>query len=221
MLPFFSSMFGRLWLARGGVLVVANLRGGNEFGPAWHECARRENRQLCYDDVAAVARDLHARKITTPELLAIEGGSNGGLTVAVAALQHPELYRVVLAQCALLDMQNYHKLFCGRSWVDEYGDPDVPADWAFIGRYSPLQNVKPAVEGRLPSILFSSSTRDDRVHPAHSRKMVARMQELGHQEAYLHENVEGGHSNVADLDNKAMVMALEFCFVWHCIAQKK
>ncbi len=218
-LPFYSGMYGNLWLKRGGALAVGNVRGGGEFGPAWHQSARREKRQQCYDDVTAVARDLQARNISSPSQLVIEGGSNGGLTVAVAMLQQPKLYAAVLSQCALLDMKRYHRLLCGRSWMDEYGDPDDEADWAFISRYSPLQNVRPMAEGALPPVLFSASTRDDRVHPGHSRKMVARMRELGHQSAYLYENTEGGHNNMADLDNRARIMALEFGFLWMQIKQ--
>ncbi len=214
MQPGYSGTIGRNWLARGGVHVLANLRGGGEFGPAWHQAALRENKQKSYDDMAAVAEDLVRTGITRPQRLAIEGGSNGGLLVGAVMLQRPELFNAVVCMVPLLDMQRYHRLLAGASWMAEYGDPDDPADWAFISRYSPYQNVPDAAAGRkLPRVLFTTSTRDDRVHPGHARKMAARMLERGHDVLYW-ENLEGGHGGAADNGQRAQMMALENSFLW-------
>ena len=213
--PFYSGGIGRVWLADGGVYVVANLRGGGEYGPAWHQAAIRENKQKSYDDLAAVAQDLIARGIAGPQQLAIQGGSNGGLLVGAVMLQRPELFKAVVCQVPLLDMKRFHKLLAGASWMAEYGNPDDAADWAFISRYSPYQNVKPGV--KLPTVLFTTSTRDDRVHPGHARKMAARMLEQGHDLLYW-ENLEGGHGGAADNAQRAHMQALEFSFLWQQLA---
>jgi prolyl oligopeptidase len=209
--PWYSGGFGSAWYRHGGVLVVANIRGGGEFGPAWHQAALRENKQKSYDDFSAVADDLIAAKITSPRHLGIQGGSNGGLLVGAVMLQRPELFNAVVCQVPLLDMRRYHKLLAGASWVAEYGDPDKPEDWAHISRYSPYQNVKPGM--KLPKMLLTTSTRDDRVHPGHARKMAARMAEFGHAVLY-YENIEGGHAGAADNKQRADMMALEFSFLW-------
>ncbi len=209
--PGYSGTTGRAWLARGGVYVLANLRGGGEFGPGWHQAAVREHKQRSYDDFAAVAEDLVRSGVTQPHKLAIEGGSNGGLLVGAVMLQRPELFKAVVCMVPLLDMRRYHRLLAGASWMAEYGNPDDPADWAFIGRYSPYQNVR--ADRKLPAVLFTTSTRDDRVHPGHARKMAARMLEQGHQVLYW-ENLEGGHGGAADNAQRAQMMALENSFLW-------
>jgi prolyl oligopeptidase len=211
-LPFYSGARGSQWLARGGVAVLANIRGGGEYGPAWHQAALREKRQKCFDDFAAVAEDLIAAKITSPKQLGIIGGSNGGLLVGAVMLQRPELFAAVCCQVPLLDMKRYHTLLAGASWMAEYGNPDVPEDWAFISKYSPYQNVK-AAPPKLPRVLFVTSTRDDRVHPGHARKMAERMRGLGHDVLYW-ENIEGGHGAAADNQQAARMWALQYAFLW-------
>ncbi len=209
--PFYSGGIGRAWTSRGGVFVYTNIRGGGEFGPAWHQAAIKANKQKSYDDFAAVAEDLIAKKVTSPKHLGIQGGSNGGLLVGAVMLQRPELFNAVVCQVPLLDMQRYHKLLAGASWMAEYGDPDKAEEWAYVSRYSPYQNVKKGV--KLPRVLFTTSTRDDRVHPGHARKMAARMREQGHPLLYW-ENVEGGHGGAADNGQKSQMMALEYSFLW-------
>ncbi|MGZ5179445.1 MAG: prolyl oligopeptidase family serine peptidase [Ramlibacter sp.] len=211
MLPSYQAVRGNLWVGRGGVLAIANLRGGGEFGPQWHQAAIREHKQRSYDDFIAVAEDLVARRITSTRRLGIQGGSNGGLLMGAALTQRPDLFRAVVCQVPLLDMRRYHKLLAGASWMAEYGDPDQAADWSFISRYSPYQQVKAGVQ--YPRVLFTTSTRDDRVHPGHARKMVARMQAQGHQVLY-YENIEGGHGGAADAKQQAHLRALEFSYLW-------
>lgn len=211
MTPSYAARLGPAWLARGGVYVVANLRGGGEFGPAWHQAAIKANKQKSYDDFIAVAEDLIATKVTTPGHLGIQGGSNGGLLVGATFVQRPDLFKAVVCQVPLLDMRRYHKLLAGASWMAEYGDPDVPAEWAWISGYSPYQNVKPDV--RYPEVLFTTSTRDDRVHPGHARKMAAKMLGQGHPVLY-YENIEGGHGGAADNRQRAHLLALEYAYLW-------
>jgi len=208
--PTYNAGMGIAWLERGGVYVLANIRGGGEFGPAWHQAAVQANRQRAYDDFIAVAADLIARKITSPRHLGIMGGSNGGLLVGVMLTQRPDLFGAVVCQVPLLDMRRYHKLLAGASWMAEYGDPDNPAEWEYIKQYSPYQNVSPSA--RYPRILFTTSTRDDRVHPGHARKMAARMQQQGHA-ALLYENIEGGHGGAANNAQQAHMSALAFTFL--------
>jgi prolyl oligopeptidase len=211
MQPYYSGSAGSVWLARGGVFVLANIRGGGEFGPAWHQAATKANKQRSYDDFAAVAEDLIARQITRPRHLGIQGGSNGGLLVGAVMLQRPELFNAVVCQVPLLDMRRYHQLLAGASWMAEYGDPDKPEDWAFVSRYSPYHNVRK--DQKLPKVLLITSTRDDRVHPGHARKMAARLAEQGHPHLY-YENIEGGHGGAADNKQRADMMALEYSFLW-------
>ncbi|GIE84622.1 prolyl oligopeptidase family serine peptidase [Actinoplanes regularis] len=209
--PGYDGVIGRDWLARGGSYVVANIRGGGEYGPAWHQAALRENRIRAYDDFAAVAADLVTRGITTPERLGIIGASNGGLLMGVMLTRHPELFGAVVAKVPLLDMRRYTKLLAGKSWVAEYGDPDDEADWAYLRGFSPYQNVR---AGRsYPPILLITSTRDDRVHPGHARKMAALLRARGHEVSY-YENVEGGHGAAADNEQAATVSALALEFLW-------
>jgi prolyl oligopeptidase len=209
--PWYSGAFGTAWYQRGGVLVVANIRGGGEYGPGWHQAAVKADKQRSYDDFIAVAEDLVQRRITSPAHLGIEGGSNGGLLVGAVVTQRPELFNAVVCQVPLLDMRRYHLLLAGASWVAEYGNPDDAAEWAFISKYSPYQNVKPEV--KYPKILFTTSTRDDRVHPGHARKMAARMLAQGHDVMY-YENIEGGHGGAADNAQRAHLQALEFSYLW-------
>jgi prolyl oligopeptidase len=209
--PWYSGGFGRSWYRRGGVLVVANIRGGGEYGPAWHQAAVKANKQRSYEDFIAVAEDLIKQKITSPRHLGMMGGSNGGLLVGAVVTQRPELFNAVVCQVPLLDMRRYHTLLAGASWMAEYGNPDLPDEWAFISAYSPYQNVKPGVS--YPRVLFTTSTRDDRVHPGHARKMAARMLAQGHDVLY-YENIEGGHGGAADNEQRAHLQALEFSYLW-------
>lgn len=209
-LPGYSATVGNAWLNNGGVYVVANIRGGGEFGPRWHQAGLKANRQRVFDDFIAVAEDLIAKKVTAPRHLAISGGSNGGLLVGAVATQRPELFRAVLCSVPLLDMKRYHKLLAGASWEAEYGNPDNPKEWEFISKYSPYQNVKAGV--KYPKILFVTSTRDDRVHPGHARKMMARMLEQGHEVMY-YENIEGGHAASANNQQLAYRTALQYSFL--------
>ncbi len=209
--PWYPAGHGLAWFERGGVLVVANIRGGGEFGPAWHQAAIREHKQRSYDDFIAVAEDLIAGGVTSPQHLGIMGGSNGGLLVGAAFTQRPDLFNAVVCQVPLLDMRRYHTLLAGASWMAEFGNPDVPEDWAHIARYSPYQNL--SADRTYPEVLFTTSTRDDRVHPAHARKMAARMREMGHALLY-YENIEGGHGGAADNSQRSHLQALEFAYLW-------
>jgi prolyl oligopeptidase len=217
MQPYYSGGWGSAWLERGGVYVMANIRGGGEFGPAWHQAAVKRDKQKSYDDFAAIAEDLIAAKITNPQQLGIMGGSNGGLLVGAVMLQRPELFGAVVCQVPLLDMRRYHTLLAGASWMAEYGNPEDPGDWAALARYSPYQNVKPGVA--LPALLLITSTRDDRVHPGHARKMAARLRENGYSPMY-YENIEGGHGGAADNAQRADMSALEFAFLWRNLARR-
>ena len=210
MTPSYSGGIGAAWLEQGGVYVLANIRGGGEFGPNWHQSALKANRQRAYDDFAAIAEDLIARKVTSPAHLGTMGGSNGGLLMGVMLTQRPELFGAVVCQVPLLDMKRYHLLLAGASWMGEYGNPDVPAEWDFISRYSPYQN---AVAGKkYPRTLFMTSTRDDRVHPGHARKMAARLAAQGHDLLY-YENTEGGHGGAANNAQRARMTALAYTFL--------
>jgi prolyl oligopeptidase len=214
--PGYSGVIGRGWLARGGTYVVANIRGGGEYGPEWHTQAVKSERHKVYEDFSAVAADLTERGITTPATLGIQGGSNGGLLMGVMLTRYPELFGAIVVQVPLLDMKRYHKLLAGASWMAEYGDPDEPDEWKFISEYSPYQNVH---SGRnYPPTLFVTSTRDDRVHPAHARKMVAKMREQGYGVRY-HENIEGGHGAAADNEQLAFKWSLVFEFLWEQLTQ--
>jgi prolyl oligopeptidase len=213
--PFYSGGIGRAWTGRGGVFVLANIRGGGEFGPAWHQAAIKDRKHRSHEDFAAVAQDLIRRRVTQPKRLGIQGGSNGGLLVGAVMVQRPELFNAVVCQVPLLDMQRYSHLLAGASWMAEYGDPDKPAEWDWIRKYSPYHNVKAGV--RMPKVLFTTSTRDDRVHPGHARKMAAKMTALGHALLYW-ENIEGGHGGAADNGQKAQMSALEYSFLWMQLA---
>lgn len=193
--PYRAGPLALFWAEEGGAYVLANLRGGGEYGPTWHQAGLREKRQNVFDDLHAVAEDLVRSGVSAPKRIAISGRSNGGLLVGVAMQQRPDLYGAVIAGSPLEDMQRYTHLSAGASWIDEYGDPDKPADWAFIRRYSPYQNVKPGVA--YPPAFFYLSTKDDRVHPGHARKLAALLKANGNR-VYYREYLEGGHSVGAD-----------------------
>ncbi|MEE2947062.1 MAG: prolyl oligopeptidase family serine peptidase [Verrucomicrobiota bacterium] len=207
--PSYSATIGKLWLERGGAYAVANIRGGGEFGPRWHQAALKANRQRAYDDFIAVAEDLVNRGITSPKRLGISGGSNGGLLVGVIFTQRPDLMNAVVCRVPLLDMMRYTKLLAGASWAAEYGDPEDSIMRAEILKYSPYQNIFP--ERNYPKVFIETSTKDDRVHPGHARKMVARMREQGHPVLYF-ENTEGGHAAGANLRQHARRYALEYVY---------
>ncbi len=203
--------YGKLWLDRGGVFVSANIRGGGAYGPKWHKSALLENRHKSYEDFEAVAEDLIKRKITSPEHLGIEGRSNGGLLVGATMTRRPDLYGAVICGVPLLDMQRYNKLLAGASWMGEYGNPDIPEQWAFIKEYSPYQNLKPNTD--YPATFFYTSTRDDRVHPGHARKMAAKMMSYGYP-IWYYENTEGGHGGSSTNEQLAERLALAYTHLW-------
>jgi prolyl oligopeptidase len=206
----YSGIIGRSWLAHGGTYVLANIRGGGEYGPRWHQAGLRENRHRVYEDFEAVARDLVERGVTTPAQLGIKGGSNGGLLVGNMYVRCPELFAAVVCQVPLLDMQRYHHLLAGASWMAEYGDPRNPDDWAFMQTFSPYHLVE--ADRAYPPMLLMTSTKDDRVHPGHARKMAARLRNLGHDVVYW-ENIEGGHGAAADAAQQATMWALAYTFL--------
>ena len=213
--PGYSGGVGKGWLEKGGVYVVANIRGGGEYGPRWHQAALKANRHKAYEDFAAVARDLIARKVTSPKHLGIQGGSNGGLLTGNMLTQYPELFGAVVVQVPLLDMQRYHKLLAGASWMAEYGNPDTD-DWKFIQTFSPYHLFDAKKD--YPPTLFMTSTRDDRVHPAHARKMMAKMLDAGKDVRY-YENIEGGHGGAANNAQAAHMSALAFTFLWNTLSR--
>ena len=208
--PGYDGVLGRLWLSRGGTYVLANIRGGGEYGPTWHTQAMREGRHLVAEDFASVARDLVARGVTTVEQLGAQGGSNGGLLMGIMLTRYPELFGALVCSVPLLDMRRFHLLLAGASWVAEYGDPDDPDDWTFISKYSPYQNI--STDHRYPPVLITTSTRDDRVHPGHARKMTAALEEAGQPVRY-YENIEGGHAGAADNAQTAFRAALVYEFL--------
>jgi prolyl oligopeptidase len=208
--PRYAAADGPSWVARGGVYVLANIRGGGEFGPKWHQAAVKEKHQNNFDDFIAVAEDLIARKITAPEHLGILGASQGGLLVNGCFIQRPDLFNAVVSAVPLSDMKRYNKLLIGAAWMSEYGNPDTD-DWEYMKLWSPYQNLDPDAE--YPEVFFWTNTRDDRVHPAHARKMVARMDEMGHK-VYYYENTEGGHASGANLNARAYTDALEYAYLW-------
>lgn len=214
MTPAYSGAIGKGWLEKGGVYVLANIRGGGEYGPRWHQAALKANRHKAYEDFAAIADDLVARRITSPQHLGIMGGSNGGLLMGNMLTQYPEKFGAIVVQVPLLDMKRYSHLLAGASWMAEYGDPDT-ADWEFIRTFSPYHLFDPAKD--YPPTLFLTSTRDDRVHPAHARKMMAKMEAAGKDVRY-YENVEGGHGGAADNAQAAHMSALAYTFLWQHVS---
>ncbi|KAF0971067.1 MULTISPECIES: prolyl oligopeptidase family serine peptidase [Gordonia] len=213
--PNYLSISGKNWIERGGTYVIANIRGGGEYGPSWHTQAQKAGRHLVYEDFAAVAGALVDSGLTTPEQLGAQGGSNGGLLMGVMLTRYPELFGALVCQVPLIDMKRYHLLLAGASWVAEYGDPDDPEQWEFMQPFSPYQNIDPDVS--YPPILVTTSTRDDRVHPGHARKLVARLEETDHEVMY-YENIEGGHGGAADNKQAAFKTALAFEFLWRKLA---
>ena len=210
LLPGYEAVTGAAWLEKGNVSVIANIRGGGEFGPAWHQAALKANRPRAYEDFIAVGEDLVRRKVTSPAHLGIKGGSNGGLLMGNMLVRRPDLWGGVVCQVPLLDMRRYHTLLAGASWQGEYGNPDKPEEWEFIRGFSPYHNIDPAAD--YPPILITTSTRDDRVHPGHARKMAARLEELGHP-VLSYENIEGGHGGAADNKQRAFMDALGWTFL--------
>ncbi|WP_035054607.1 prolyl oligopeptidase family serine peptidase [Andreprevotia chitinilytica] len=214
--PHYLTGLGIGWLARGGVVAFAHIRGGGEFGPKWHQAAQGEHRQRAFDDFIAVAQALIADGVTTAAQLGIQGGSNGGLLVAACMMQRPDLFGAVVSEVPLLDMSRYHLLHAGASWLDEYGDPDDPGDAGILAAYSPYHRVTAAAV--YPPVLFTTSTSDDRVHPGHARKMVARMQALGHAHVWYREQTDGGHGGGSDALEHARHDAMVYEFLWSCLS---
>ncbi|HUD91586.1 prolyl oligopeptidase family serine peptidase [Sphingobium sp.] len=216
--PYRAGPLGLFWVEDGNAYVLANIRGGGEYGPTWHQAALREKRQNAFDDLAAVAEDLVKTGVSTKGRIGISGRSNGGVLVGAAMTQRPDLYGAVIAGSPLEDMQRYSHMSAGASWVAEYGDPDKPEDWAFLGKWSPYQNVEPGVH--YPPAFFYLSTKDDRVHPGHARKMAAKLKATG-STVYYHEYLEGGHSVGADHAEDAVRAALLHAFLTKELVEKK
>ena len=213
-LPYYAVRTGKLWLERGGTSVTANIRGGGEFGTRWHEAGRREGKRLSHDDFAAVAADLVRRGVTRPSRIAAEGGSNGGLLIANMLTRYPERFGALFCTIPLIDMRRYTHLLAGASWIAEYGDPAIPADWAFLGGISAYHTAEP---GRAyPPILLATARRDDRVHPAHARKMAAKLQAMGY-DAHFYEPAAGGHGYGKDNAEVAAFSALGLSFLRQAI----
>jgi prolyl oligopeptidase len=213
-LPYYNSAVGKLWLERGGTSVVANIRGGGEFGTAWHEAGRRKGKQASHDDFAAVAADLERRGVTNPRRIAAEGGSNGGILITNMLTRYPERFGALFCTIPLIDMRRYSKLHAGASWIAEYGDPDNPDDWEFLKQISAYHAAGP---GRpYPPILIATSRRDDRVHPGHARKMAAKLRAMGY-EAYFYEPAAGGHGYGKDNRERASFTALGYNFLRRAI----
>ncbi len=214
MTPNYLASWGADWLERGGVYVLANIRGGGEFGPSWHRAALKEHRQRAYDDFIAVAEDLVKRGITSPAHLGIEGGSNGGLLMGVMLTERPDLFGAIAILNPLLDMKRYNHLLAGASWMGEYGNPDIPEEWAYISKYSPYQNVSASAD--YPPVFIATTTRDDRVHPGHARKMAAKLEAMGHP-VWFFENTEGGHGAGVTPAQQAREQALIFTYLWRML----
>ena len=215
MTPVYSGGIGKGWLEKGGVYALANIRGGGEYGPRWHQAALKANRHKAYEDFAAIADDLVARKITSPQHLGTMGGSNGGLLMGNMLTQYPEKFGAIVVQVPLLDMKRYSHLLAGASWMAEYGDPDT-ADWEFIQTFSPYHLFD--ANKTYPATLFTTSTKDDRVHPGHARKMMALMEAAGKDVRY-YENIEGGHGGAANNAQAAHMTALAYTFLWNQLAK--
>jgi len=215
-LPEYSGIVGRAWLDRGGVFVLANIRGGGEFGPGWHTAALKQKRPRAYEDFAAIARDLAARGVTTAARLACEGRSNGGLLVGNMLTTYPELFGAVVCGVPLLDMKRYTQLSAGASWIAEYGDPDVAEEWEYIRTFSPYQLLKDDTD--YPPVFFYAATSDDRVGPVQARKMAARMQAMGIPDVLYYENSDGGHGGAVDNSHTARLQALIYEFLWKSLA---
>ena len=213
MQPTFSNILGATWLCQGGVYVLANIRGGGEYGPKWHQCALKENRHRSYEDFYAVAEDLISKKVTSPKHLGAMGGSNGGLLMGVCFTQRPELFGAINCMVPLLDMHRYHKLLAGASWIAEFGNPDDEIDGAYIRSISPYHNISASKDIKYPVMYLNTSTKDDRVHPGHARKFAAKLLEYN-LPVYYYENTEGGHGGASNFKEYAFAHALEMSFFW-------
>ena len=218
MTPYYLGVPGKVWLSRGHVYVLANIRGGGEYGPSWHKAALGVNRQKAFDDFIAVSEDLIKRKITSPQHLGIMGGSNGGLLTSVMLTQRPDLYGAVVSEVPLTNMIRYNKLLAGASWQAEYGNPDIPAEREVLMKYSPVHNIKANMN--YPEAFYITSTKDDRVHPAHARQMVARLKQFGYNVLY-YENIDGGHGRAANLKEYATMLGMEYTYLFQKLAQPK
>lgn len=211
MTPYYLGVPGKVWLSRGNVYVLANIRGGGEYGPEWHKAALGVNRQKAFDDFAAVSEDLIKRKITSSQHLGIMGGSNGGLLTSALLVQRPDLYSAVVSEVPLTNMIRFNKLLAGASWQAEYGNPDIPTERDALMKYSPLHNIRPGT--KYPEPFYITSTKDDRVHPAHARQMVARLKQLGYPVLYF-ENIDGGHGRAANLKEYATMLGMEYTYLF-------
>ena len=211
LLPSYSPSVGIAWLEKGGVYVVANIRGGGEYGPRWHQAALKEKRHKAYEDFAAVGEDLVQRKVTSTTKIGIQGGSNGGLLMGNMYTTYPDHWGAIVCQVPLLDMKRYTKLLAGASWAGEYGDPEDPKQWSFLKKYSPYHNID--VDKNYPPMLITTSTRDDRVHPGHARKMSAAL-EAANKNIWYFENIEGGHGGSANNEQASFMRALAYTFLW-------
>ena len=211
LLPAYNPAVGRAWLERGGTYVVANIRGGGEYGPGWHRSALKENRHRAYEDFVAVARDLVGRGVTTRQQLGIQGGSNGGLLMGNMYTQYPDDFGAVLCQVPLLNMGRFHTMLAGHSWIAEYGNPEDPQQWQFIRTFSPVHLFDP--ERSYPSVMLTTSTKDDRVHPGHARSLGYLAEAAGKPVLYF-ENIEGGHGGAVDNQQRAHNQALGWAFLW-------
>ncbi|MEO6689830.1 MAG: prolyl oligopeptidase family serine peptidase, partial [Dokdonella sp.] len=218
MQPRYNGSVGRAWLERGGVFVVANIRGGGEYGPRWHQAALKAYRLRAYEDFAAVAQDLIDRGVTSRAHLGAEGGSNGGLLTGNMLTLYPQLFGAIVCEVPLLDMKRYTHLSAGASWMAEYGDPDKADEWAYIKTFSPYENVTAGQD--YPPVLFYTATSDDRVGPVQARKMAAKMQDMGYANAWFYENTEGGHGAAADNKQSAFMHALAYTFLWDHLAKQ-
>jgi prolyl oligopeptidase len=210
MQPLYRSAVGKLWLEKGGTYVLTHIRGGGEFGTRWHELGRREGKEKSHDDFAAIASDLVARGVTRPGRIAAEGGSNGGILIANMLARYPERFGALFCTIPLIDMRRFPKLLAGASWIAEYGDPDDPEDWAFLGRISAYHALDP--ERPSPPILIATSRKDDRIHPGHARKFAAKLRELG-RDAWFYEPAAGGHGYGKDNKERATFTALGYAFL--------
>eukprot|EP01037_Dinobryon_pediforme_P006653 gene6653-6723_t len=215
--PYYRSAIGKLWLEKGGTSVLTHIRGGGEFGPAWHDAGRREGKALSHDDFAAIAADLVTRGVTTPNRIAAEGGSNGGILITNMLTRYPDRFGALFCTIPLIDMRRYTKLLAGASWIAEYGDPDKPEDWAFLQHISAYHTVSP--KGEAPPILIATTRRDDRVHPGHARKMAHKLEEMG-RNAWFYELDTGGHSYGKTNRERAHFVALGYAFLRDSIGWK-
>ncbi|MEL6371606.1 MAG: prolyl oligopeptidase family serine peptidase [Pseudomonadota bacterium] len=212
--PQHGALAGKMWINRGGVLVISNIRGGSEYGPAWHQAALKENRQKSFDDFIAISEALIEDGVTSPERLGAVGRSNGGLLMGAIMTQRPDLYAAIDIGVPLFDMKRYNKLLAGASWMGEYGNPDIPEEWAYISQYSPYQKL--AADKGYPKVLFYTSTKDDRVHPGHARKAAAKLADLDY-DFFYYENIEGGHGGTANQEQLAYRTALEYAYFAHML----